>query len=37
MGIVHQVNLEYLAKVVVEKDGGIYYPTLWWAPIRIPR
>jgi aconitate hydratase len=25
MGIVHQVNLEYLAKVVVEKEG-VYYP-----------
>src|SRR5687767_11186358 len=28
MGIVHQVNLEYLARVVFEKDGTLYPDTL---------
>ena len=26
IGIVHQVNLEYLAKGVLSKDGALYYP-----------
>jgi aconitate hydratase len=30
-GIVHQVNLEYLAKVVWD-DGTWLYPTRWSAP-----
>jgi len=35
-GIVHQVNLEYLARVVFEKDG-VAYPTRSSAPTRTPR
>ena len=34
-GIVHQVNLEYLAKVVLAKDGGPI-PIPWWAPTATP-
>ena len=38
-GIVHQVNLEYLARVLVSDDGPTApspIQTRWWAPIRIP-
>ena len=39
MGIVHQVNLEYLARVVFEKQVNgkdpPLFPTLWWAQILI--
>ncbi len=39
-GIVHQVNLEYLAQVVLTKRGKRRAAWLsripWWAPIRIP-
>ena len=37
-GIVHQVNIEYLARVVVTDDtadGTIAYPTRWSEPTRI--
>ena len=39
-GIVHQVNLEYLARVVFDRrDGGRHWPTptRWSAPIRTRR
>ena len=42
-GIVHQVNLEYLARVVFSaaaERGGRHrwpIPTRWWAPIRTRR
>ena len=38
-GIIHQVNLEYLAQgVLTQHDGGSrsFSPTASWAPIRIP-
>ena len=37
-GIVHQVNLEYLASVVFRRrrDGWRRIPIRWWAPIRTP-
>ena len=35
IGICHQVNLEYLAKNVWEKN--VYFPIRWWEPIRTPR
>jgi aconitate hydratase len=37
-GIVHQVNLEYLAKVVGPKSRTEHgpTPTAWWAPTRTP-
>ena len=38
-GIVHQVNLEYLAQVVMtreEGEGGRPSRTRWWAPTRTP-
>lgn len=36
-GIVHQVNLEYLARGVHKTQGGIHYPTHWSAPTATPR
>ena len=36
IGIVHQVNLEYLAKGVLENQG-IFYPTPSWELILIPQ
>ena len=36
-GIVHQVNLEYLAPVVFNNNGCRATPTRWWAPTRTPR
>ena len=36
-GIVHQVNLERLARVVFERDGMWPTPTPWSAPTRTPR
>ena len=36
-GIVHQVNLEYLAPVVFRNPQGAVYPDPWWARIPIPR
>ncbi len=35
-GIVHQVNLEYLARVVFEQDGPSPIPTRWSAPTATP-
>jgi aconitate hydratase len=35
-GIVHQVNLEYLARGVHKRKDGVYYPTPWWAPTATP-
>ena len=35
-GIVHQVNLEYLADVVAERDG-VLFPTRSSGPTRTPR
>ena len=39
-GIVHQVNLEFLAKVVLERTGmgetWSGFPTPWWAPTPTP-
>jgi aconitate hydratase len=36
IGIVHQVNLEYLARGVRTRDGRVLPPTRWWAPTRTP-
>ena len=38
-GIVHQVNIEYLARVVMTRDGvdPLPTPTPAWAPTRTPR
>ena len=36
-GIVHQVNLEYLARVVMADEGVRRIPIPWSAPIRTPR
>jgi aconitate hydratase len=36
IGIVHQVNLEYLARGVHQRDG-LYYPIRWSAPTAIRR
>ena len=37
-GIVHQVNIEYLARVVMVRDGdGAYSGHSWSAPTRTPR
>ena len=33
IGIVHQVNMEYLAKGILERQG-VYYPDTWSAPTR---
>jgi aconitate hydratase len=35
-GIVHQINLEYLAPVVFRAEWGRPTPIRWWAPIRTP-
>ena len=35
-GIVHQVNLEYLASVVFRAGSGWPTRIRWWAPIRTP-
>ena len=35
-GIVHQVNIEHLARVVMTR-GGQAYPDTWSAPTRTPR
>ena len=35
-GIVHQVNLEFLARVVEVRDGVRVSPTPWWAPTPTP-
>ena len=37
IGIVHQVNLEYLAKGVFDKRRRLLLPIRWSAPIRTPR
>lgn len=36
-GICHQVNLEYLARVIFATEGARHSPTRWWAPTRIRR
>ena len=36
-GICHQVNLEYLAQVVVPGRQRGLSPTRWWAPTPTPR
>ena len=36
-GIVHQVNLEFLARCVMQNEGGLSpIPTPWWAPTATP-
>jgi aconitate hydratase len=37
IGIVHQVNLEYLAKGVLNAERRLSIPTRWSAPTRTPR